>query len=601
MKGFFCPGTIVGALIFLSQNASAQLSYTVSEGSDPTKLLKVTLDVTSKADATYFQIPNWAPGSYRYANNWTKSSGVSVTVDGVKVEPNRTEEGTLPKIVTWAVPAKKGQKVSFTYEITTQVANGIGHYAGPSTYAYPVGRTQEPCTLKFAFSKPTNIAIGLDPVKENVSYKAPTFDVLADNPVTFGDYPVDTYLVDGKTHYIAYRGPATAIAEVDREYVKKACAFITKMEGDFFGGLPYNRYVWHFAVNSAPDGAGGLEHLSSTEITMGSGVGPGVVSVYAHEFFHLWNVKRIRSKILGPFDYTTLPQTGALWWLEGVTDYYAHTLLGRYDWYGKNERYANAKDKMYADLVQNMNAVRARADRMNISPHDASFRVREAANGVGNSQGYLVSYYDTGWLCGLILDIEILSQSNGKYSLDDVERALWELCKNNKPGFEEDEIRKLLVKFGGQPLGDMYDTIIMKPGELPVEGALAKIGLEVKEIEESYGKVPFIVQPSADDKAMKVISSDIEGLKMGDLVTKINDVEFNSDQARTMRTAYTNLTRANKAGDKWTVMVKSGGDTKQVSVELVAATRKLRKVAEKAGVTAQQLKLRKLFESSKRK
>lgn len=146
---------------------------------------------------------------------------------------------------------------------------------------------------------------------------------------------------------------------------------------------------------------------------MGSGVGPGVVGVYAHEFFHLWNVKRIRAKALGPFDYTTMPQTGALWWLEGVTDYYAHTLLGRYDWFGKNERFADPKEKLYGTLVQNVNARRARQDRMKVSPYDASYRVREAANGIGNSQGYLVSYYDTGWLCGFCLDVEMLDRRKG--------------------------------------------------------------------------------------------------------------------------------------------------------------------------------------------
>ena len=465
---------------------------------------------------------------------------------------------------------------------------------------YPVGRTQEPCTLNFAFSKPTKIAIGLNPIKEFTTYKVDTYDHLADNPVTFGDFQVDMYMQRGKPHYIAYRGPAAAIAGVDREYVKKACAFVSDMEGDFFGGAPYDRYVWHFAVNAGTDGAGGLEHLSSTEISMANGVGPVVVGVYAHEFFHLWNVKRIRSKPLGPFDYVTMPQTGALWWLEGVTDYFAHTLLSRYGWFGNNERFANPIDKMYGTLVTNVTGVRAKSDRMTISPYDSSFRVREAANGAGNSDGYLVSYYNTGWVCGLCLDIEILSQSGGKKSLDDVERALFEECKNNKPGFEEGEIRNLCVKFGGPSLADFFDKVVMKPGELPVEAQLAKLGYDLKDIDEAYGKVPFVLGPSAVDKAMKVLSSDIDGLKIGDVVTKINQVEFNSDQVNVLRRAYTGLTRANKAGDKWVVTVKAGAETRTVNAELVAATRKSKKVVSRSDATPSQLKLRKQFESKKR-
>lgn len=592
-------GASFGALL-LGACSYAQLSYTVSDGADSGHL-KVVLSFKANSDQTELQMPNWAPGSYRYSFGWQRISDPSASVNGAKVELTRREEGALPKIVTWAASTKKGQSVTVTYEVPVQFANGIGHYAGPATYMYPVGRTQEPCSLSFAFAKPTPIAIGIDPVKENLSYKIDTYDHLADNPVTYGNFIVDTYTQYGKTHFIVYRGPEKAVGEVDREYVKKACQFVTMMEGDFFGGkVPYNRYVWHFAVNSAPDGAGGLEHLSSTEISMGSGVGPGVVGVYAHEFFHLWNVKRIRAKVLGPFDYTTLPQTGALWWLEGVTDYYAHTLLGRYDWFGKNERFADPKEKLYGTLVQNVTAVRARQDRMKVSPYDASYRVRDAANGQGNSQGYLVSYYDTGWLCGFCLDVEILDKTKGKYSLDDVEHALLDLCKDNKPGFEEGEIRKLLVKYGGDSLGDFYDTIILKPGELPVEAQLAKLGLDLKDVEETYGKAPFLMNPSPDDKGMKVISSDIPELKIGDLIVKVNNVDLNSDQARTLNAAYRNLTRNNKPGEKWNVTYKSDGETKQVTVELVIGTRKSKKVVARQDATPEQLKLRKQFESKKR-
>ena len=598
MKGFYCSGAVVGALM-LSAVGFAQLSYTVSDGSAPNKI-KVMLSLKANSDSTKFQMPNWAPGSYRYSYNYKRVNDLKLTVNGNPVDAARTEEGKLPIIVTWNTSAKKGDLVTVSYELDSPMTDGVGHFSGPSTYIYPVGRTQEPCTLNFAFSKPTRIAIGLNPTKENVSYKASTYDHLADNPVTFGDYQVDIYMQRGKPHFIAYRGPATALAGVDREYVKKACAFVSEMEGDFFGGSPYDRYVWHFAVNAGADGAGGLEHLASTEISMANGVGPGVVGVYAHEFFHLWNVKRIRSKPLGPFDYTTMPQTGALWWLEGVTDYYAHTLLGRYGWYGNNERYKNPIDKMYGTMVTNVTGVRALPDRMNISPYDSSFRVREAANGLGNSNGLLVSYYNTGWLCGLCLDIEILNQTKGKYSLDDVEHALFEECKNSKPGFEENEIRNLCVKYGGSSLGDFYDKIIMKPGELPVEAQLAKLGYDLKEVDEPYGKAPFIMSPSPDDKAMKVASSDVDGIKIGDLVTKVNNIDFNSDQVQVLRRANTGLIRNNSAGDKWAVTVVSGGETRVVNVTLVAATRKSKKVVSRPDATSDLLKLRKQFESKKR-
>lgn len=584
-------------ILALAAVSAADLKYTVGNGSDDLKLL-ITLEYKADGETTSIQIPNWAPGSYRYANNPARVTDVKATVDGSTIEVTKSEAGTLPKIVTWTVPTTRGQKVAWTYSIPVQFANGIGHYAGPSTYIYPVGRTQERCALEFAFKTPTPIAVGLDRVRDDNHYKADTYDVLADNPVTYGNFVADTYKVDGKVHTIAYRGPATAIGEVDREYVIKACKFITEMQGDFFGGLPYNKYIWHFAVNSGGDGAGGLEHLSSTQISMASGVGPGVVSVYSHEFFHLWNVKRIRSYVLGPFDYTTLPQTGALWWLEGVTDYYGHTLLGRYGWFGKNERSKDPISKMWDDLVDNVNQVRARQDRFNVSPHDSSYRVRDASNGQGNSQGYLVSYYPTGWLCGFVLDVEILSKTNGKFSLDDVEKALWRKNKNNQPGFQEDEIRKQVINYGGNTLGEFYDTVIMKPGELPVEAQLGKLGYEMKEVEETIAKAPFVASATTAD-GMKVASSDLEGLKLGDVVKSINNVTFSGSGQR-MNADLRNLTRNSKPGDVWTVTIVREGVTSEVKVTMGTGTQKSRRIVSLPNATADQLRLRKIFEAKRR-
>lgn len=583
-------------VLALAAVCAADLKYTVSNGSEDAKLT-ISLEYKADGETTSVQIPNWAPGSYRYANNSARVTNLVATVDGATTEITKSEVGTLPKIVTWSVPAPRGKVVKWTYEVPVQFANGVGHFSGPSTYIYPVGRMQERCALEFRFTAPTPVALGLDRVRNDNNYKAASYDVLADNPVTYGKFVADYYKVDGKEHSIIYRGTATA--DVDREYVLKACKFITEAQGDFFGGLPYNKYVWHFAVNGGADGAGGLEHLSSTQISMAAGAGPRVVSVYSHEFFHLWNVKRIRSNILGPFDYTTLPQTGALWWLEGVTDYYGHTLLGRYGWFGKNETSKDAISKMWDDLVDNVNSVRARQDRFNISPHDSSYRVREASNGQGNSQGLLVSYYNTGWLCGFVLDVEIMSKSKGRYSLDDVTKALWRKTKNDQPGFQEDEIRKQCINYGGATLGEYYDTVIMKPGELPVEVQLGKLGLEMKEIEVAVAKPPFLASATGTE-GLKVASSDVADLKLGDVLKSINSTTFTGSSNR-MNADLRNLTRNAKPGDTWDVTVVRDGATVVVKVVVGSGTQKSKRIVSLPNATAEQLRLRQLFESKKRK
>ena len=582
------------ALTCVAASSLADLKYTVYPGSAENKL-RVELELVAQSDKVEFQIPNWAPGSYRYDDVWKRVTDVKAE-GGVGV----TSDGTNPIITTWSVPSSKGKVARISYEIPVQFANKTGHFSGPSFYMYPVGRPQEPCSVEFKFAPGTPIITGMNPVGGNQAlYKVPTYDVLADNPVTWGDFTLDTYKSYGKTHYIAYRGIPKK--DVDRAYVIKACKFISDMEADFFGGgVPYDRYVWHFSVNDAPDGAGGLEHLSSTQISLASGVGPGAVSVLSHEFFHLWNVKRIRSKILGPFDYTTQPQTGALWWLEGVTDYYAHTLLGRYGWYGKNERQADPISKLYADAVQNLSAVRSRQARFDVSPYMASYRVREASNGRGNSQGYLVSYYDTGWLCGLALDIEMLDLTNGKHSLDDVELALWDQCKDDKPGFEEGDIRRHLVRFGGYAMGTFYDDVVMKPGEIPVEKQLSKLGLELATVDEKFGSIPFSLRVSIEDNAPRVTLSEVSGIAQGAIVTKINGTDVTGADARAQTSLYRSLQRTAKPGDIIKVTLKEATGTREINVKVAEGTRKVQKITSVKYPTERQMMLRRKFESKKR-
>src|SRR5262249_27859252 len=145
----------------------------------------------------------------------------------------------------------------------------------------------------------------------------------------------ERYTERGKEHLIAIRG--TARDKIDRQKALRMCRFVTQAATDFFHGAPYDRYVWHIWVNEARDGAGGLEHASSTQMFVASGAAPRASSVLAPKYFPLESVRRTPPKFLAPFDYTRLPQTGALWWLEGVTDYYARLLPYRYGAWGRHK------------------------------------------------------------------------------------------------------------------------------------------------------------------------------------------------------------------------------------------------------------------------
>lgn len=566
---------LVAVFLSLVPAAWADIDYrvTIPQG-DGAQRMQIVVHIPVDSAVTQIQIPNWGPGSYGYPRTpfWKDMEDIKATADGKNVDPIK------PNDYTWTLSTPGVHEVTFSYSVPVSISEEMGHYRGPSSYVYVVDRKEEKCNLAINLPQGWNIATGLDGSQGR--FAAPTYDVLADNPVTFGKYRELRYTVYGRPHILAMYGPARN--DVDTVYLLRACSFISAAENDLFGNKPpYTHYVWHFNVGQRPDGGGGLEHLASTEITLANGLGPGIIGVNAHEFFHLWNVKRIRSHVLGPFDYTKLPETGALWWLEGVTEYYAHQLMTRYGFWDDK--------KWYATISANVSRVRSNPARLEVGPYEASFRVKDANNGRGNSNGYKISYYDLGVLAGVCLDIEIISQTKGNRSLDDVERALWNRCKDSQPGFAEDEIRNQCVSIGGPALGDMYDKIIMHGGEMPIEAQLAKVGLTMTTTNKEFTDFGATFVPSRQGGGMSVALVTAAGqgkLEARDIVLSINGVEVPTAGA------IANVVSKIKPGDTVTFKIKRGDQTSEVTVTATSISRPTQEILEDPNATPAQKALR---------
>jgi predicted metalloprotease with PDZ domain len=494
----------------LAACAFADIDYTITP--NPTaERLEFAVSFEANQPTVDVQLPRWAPGSYRLFNPGIRE--VKANRGGAELAVSAVDDNT------WRIAAGSPGPITVTYSSPMRLNNGAVHMTGPHNYVYVVGRLAEPCNLRIRLPEGWRAINGLD--ESGNGWKAPDYDTLADNPITMGDYLLDTYSVKGKPHFIVLYGVGRD--NIDRAALIDYCKDITLSQTAFFGDIPYNKYVWHFNVNNGLDGAGGLEHLSSTSIGLAAGLGPSAVSVLSHEFFHLWNVKRIRSKPLGPFDYQQLPKTGALWWLEGVTDYYASLLLHRYGIL--DQKY------IYEDIVSNFRGYDNHPQRNNVSPNESSMRVGETNNGRGNSNGYLISYYTMGWISGLCLDIELRRLTNNKYTLDDVMLSLYQISGLPKPGFEEGEIRNQFVRFGGAEMGAYYDKIVHQNGGIAVREALAKIGLQIEQIDERYKDIGILF--TGDDGAIQ-IRRDAGELKRGDRIKRIGSTylgDLNAIQA----------------------------------------------------------------------
>ncbi|MCE9560173.1 MAG: hypothetical protein K8R88_14640 [Armatimonadetes bacterium] len=563
----------------LSSSTFATISYTVKF--DPvSSQLKVRMEFPTNRYLTTVCMPAWSPGSYVLRDGYKSVLDFSATTqDGKPIETVQSNE-------RWRLSTEKGTNVVVTYSLPQVLADGAISFSGPTTYMYVEGRTQEECRLNLDFPADFRVAIGLVPQGNDWNYSTKTYDVLADNPVSAGDLLIDEYNVAGKTMTIAMRNASKAF--VDRKVLIAQCKKITETQAKFFGGFAPEKYVWHFAVGERADGGGGLEHLSSTSITLASGMQKGIEGVLSHEFFHLWNVKRIRSAVLGPFDYSQLPKTGALWWLEGVTDYYGHMLLarsGQQDW-----------SDYFTSLINNNTTNVGNPAYKEVSPYEASFRVSEAANGRGNSQGYKLSYYNLGFVAGFCLDIELRFRTNGKYSLDSVTRELWRQCRDDQPGFAEHGLRDICVKFGGIGMGEYYDQIIMKPGNINMDEQLAKIGYKAGSEDRVTAGFGFDYQPSAKDKGLRVsrVVKGFEGqFALGDFITKINGKSLELPTTYAIILEARQLEKETKGGSDVKLSVrKADGKTSEVTIKAETRTAKRSVVTELGNASATAKRLR---------
>lgn len=242
------------------------------------------------------------------------------------------------------------------------------------------------------------------------------------------------------------------------------------------GDIPYRDYT--FILHLRPTGSGGLEHFNSTALIWSrfrfrpDSDYNDFLSLVAHEYFHVWNVKHIRPDALGPFDYTAENYTRLLWVAEGLTSYYENILL---------RRAGITSDRDYLNILGSaFQALQDTPGRLEMSLEEASFDAwikyyRRDENSV-NSQ---VSYYDKGGIVGAMLDLEIRRRSAGARSLDDVMRLLYnEYAKRNR-NYTPEDFQRACEQTAGGSLDEFFKTYVRGRGEIPYNTFLETVGLRL--------------------------------------------------------------------------------------------------------------------------
>jgi len=532
-----------------SPNAG-EISFTVSMSKPWTHLLEVEMRIGLPANLnvpneTNLIMPVWTPGSYlvrefeRHVQDFAPVDGNGNALVWSKVDKN-----------TWRVTTRGARAWKVTYRVyaneltvrTNDLNSDHAFWNNAALLMYPEGGIGKPSTLRVVPANNWKVATGLPPVSgQPNTFRAENFDILYDSPVEVSNFRQIDFEVRGVPHRIVIDGEGNYDPERMRADVKK----IVETEAAMMGVIPYHDYT--FLLHLRSTGGGGIEHLNSTSLgyrrfSFGTERGwHGFHSLVAHEFFHLWNVKRIRPDALGPFDYTKENYTRSLWVAEGITDYYGNLTV---------RRAGLTSEAAYLDaLARRIQDFQDTPGRLQMSAEDASFNswIKEYRPDE-NSVNTQISYYDKGELLGLLLDLEIRRRSNNTKSLDDVMRTLYAQFFEKGRNYTPADFQRVCESAAGGSMEEFFARYVRGREELPYNQFFAAAGLRLEQagvaVGESNSTAPVKGYLGADFDArtdMILIESVRvgtpayeQGLNAKDQILALNGARVNKDQFEAM-------------------------------------------------------------------
>ena len=464
--------------IAFPQTANADFHYVVSFPKSSKHTCNVELHGSKwKQDTIHLKMPQWMPGYYQLM-------GYAKSVENILAKDEKGKNIPVEKINdnTWAIAGIKNKSFLVSYTIRTDrqfVANSYvdsahAYLIPENTFLYTAGFLHTPVSVNILIRKEWHkIATGLEPVTGKPhEFTAPDFDILYDCPILIGNLEeLSSFKIKGIEHrFIGYN-----MGNFDKPLFMDNLKKMVEAAVAIIGDIPYKQYTF---IAIGP-GRGGIEHLNNTTIGFnGSGLNtPAAINktmnFIAHEYFHHYNVKRIRPFELGPFDYDNGNRTNLLWVSEGLSVYYEYMIV-------KRAGLADTRT-LLSDFEGNLNAVENNAGRLYQSLQQSSYSTwNEGPFGTqGTEPGKTISYYDKGPLVGLLLDFEIRNATQNSKSLDDVMRFLyWKYYKEEHRGFTEAEFQQACEQVSGSSLAGFFEYIYTTK-ELDYSKYLTYAGLKI--------------------------------------------------------------------------------------------------------------------------
>lgn len=474
-------------------------------------IINVKIDVTGVAQPSLdFVMPAWAPGRYAIYNFAKNVQDFETqAADGRPLPWINTDKET------WRVDTRSaGGMVIVRYQVYADTLTGSfaqfnsshANINGAGVYMYIAGRKNDPITLKVetpeGWGSNAKIYSGFSLSTSETTFQAPNYDRLIDTPMEISTQDLSRQFSDhGKTFRVVVHCYGDG-DETPKEWTKTLANDLKKIVHAEMQMMPepdFKNYTFLVHVTPFVDEGDGMEHLNSTQVIVRGT--PGADSLAeaeldaAHEFFHLWNVKRLRPAALGPFDYTKEDYTRSLWFAEGFTQYYSYVFLYRAGLWTQMD--------LFGHLAGEIHQLQQEPGRRLMSAESSSFHAwfydRAPQMQKTNFANSTISYYNKGALLGLLLDLDLREQTGGTKSLDDVMRYLYQKFYEAPAatyylpgrGYAERDILDALNVVSGSDFSDFFKRYVQGTDDLPYNQVLVSAGLKLS-VSAAPGAAPSI-------------------------------------------------------------------------------------------------------------
>ena len=572
-------------LAVLAAPAQATIRYAVSVAHPDEHIFHVALTIPGVEKEVTVQLPAWnalyqiRDFAHHVSNLRAEDSA------GAALPVLKLDKQTWRVTGTGAITVRYGAYWDEASPFSSQLSAAHAFINLATVLCYVPNRRSEDVQVSFEnVPSPWRVAMALRSGEAaagqaSAAYVAANYDALVDAPVEIGLF--DEWRVEGlrPAVRVVVHGDG-AVSQSTREQITETLRRIVAYQTQLMRGAPYDEYIFLYHIAAATGaGGGGMEHANSTAIWVEST--SSLPSITAHEFFHLWNVKRIRPASLEPVDYSREEWTRALWFAEGVTSTYGSFTMVRTGLWTHGQ--------FYDDLAAQFTSLESRPARRWKSVEEASLDAWFEKYPLYRRPDLSISYYGKGQILGVLLDLLIRDATDNRASLDDVLRLLnQEFARRGRFYHDSADLRAAAERVAGRNLEDFFTRYVAGTEELPAADLLSRAGLVLKASGHSRADLGFVPGRAPDGTAVAQVgpgsAAERAGVREGDLLLELDGSAFPRNIDRWLR--------ERKPGQEVRLRLRRDGQERELSFALGARLERAYEIEEVSKPTDRQRRIR---------